>query len=89
MDCTCAYGHNIYIDDELVGYVAGDRDGNADLYISGHRFAKMSSEGIITINGEKVGFVDDGGDVYLHDKLVGELDPSNDLRFKGSRLNGD
>jgi hypothetical protein len=89
MDCTCVYGHNIYIDNQLVGYISSDSDGNALLYVSGHLFARMTSDGSITINGEEVGYVDDGGDIYLHDKLVGEVDPQNDFRFKGARLNGD
>jgi hypothetical protein len=89
MDCTCVYGHNIYIDDQLVGYISGDQEGNAALFVSGHLFARMTSDGDITINKELVGYIDDGGDIYLHDKLVGEVDPRNDLRFKGSRLNGD
>ena len=83
------YGHNIFIDDNLVGYIDGLEDGNGMLYISGHRFARISSEGIITINGEKVGYVEDGGDIYLHDKLVGSVGPSNDFLFVGKRLNGD
>jgi hypothetical protein len=89
MDCTCVYGHNVYIDNVIVGYVSPDKEGNALIYISGHLFCRMTSEGDITINGEVVGYIDDGGDVYLHEKLVGEVDPSNDIRFKGNRLNGD
>lgn len=86
MDWMGVYGHNIFIDDKLVGYISGDQDGNAILFISGRKFAQMDAEGAITMNGVEVGYIDDGGDVYLHDKYVGEVDPSNDIRFYGTRL---
>ncbi len=87
MDWTEVYGHNIYIDDRLVGYISGNQaDGNAILFISGHEFAGLSSEGVIAMDGLKVGYIDDSGDVYLRKKLVGEVDPKNDIRFYGTKL---
>ena len=86
MDWMNVYGHNIYIDDSLVGYISGDQDGNAILFISGRKFAMMDSEGKILINNVKVGHIDDGGDVYLHNKLVGEVDATSDIRFYGQKL---
>jgi hypothetical protein len=86
MDWMNVYGHNIYIDDNLVGYISGDQDGNAILFVSGRKFGMMDPEGAIIINGIKVGHIDDGGDVYLHNKLVGEVDATNDIRFYGAKL---
>lgn len=83
------YGHNVYIDETLVGYITKNTNDEGEIYISGHRFCKITDDGILTINREKVGYVDDGGDIYLHDRLVGEVTPQNDFRFVGSRLNGD
>jgi hypothetical protein len=80
------YGHNIYIDDSLVGYISGGEDGNGILFVSGRVFAHMNPEGAIIINDVKVGHIDDGGDVYLHNKLVGEVDATNDIRFYGDKL---
>jgi hypothetical protein len=87
MDWIGVYGHNIYIDDRLVGYISGNQqDGNAILFISGHKFAVLTAEGEIDINAQKVGLIDNGGDVYFKKKLVGEIDSKNDLRFYGSKL---
>jgi hypothetical protein len=86
MDWMNVYGHNIYIDDAIVGYISGDEEGNAILFISGRVFAHMTPEGKIIINDVKVGHIDDGGDVYLHNKLVGEVDATNDIRFYGQKL---
>ena len=86
MDCTMTFGHNIFIDDRLVGYIASNHDGSATLFINGRRFADLSSEGIISVDEKQMGHIDDGGDVYLHDFLVGEVDASNDVRFYGDEL---
>jgi len=83
------FGRNVYIDSRLVGYITQNPSGEGEIYISGHRFCKITDHGVISINGEKVGYVEDGGDIYLHDKLVGEITPQYDFRFFGNRLNGD
>lgn len=83
------YGHNVYIDDNCVGYITKNKFEEGEIYISGHLFAKISDDGIITIDKEKVGYVDESEDIYLHDKLVGEVTPQYDFKFFGSKLNGD
>jgi hypothetical protein len=88
MDWMNVYGHNIYIDDDLVGYISGDQDGNAILFISGKKFALMNNEGGISMADVKVGYIDDGGDIYLHNRYVGEVDATNDMRFYGAKLRG-
>jgi hypothetical protein len=86
MDWMNVYGHNIYIDDSLVGYISSNGEGGAILFISGHKFADMDEQGKISINGAAVGYIDDGGDVYLHERYVGEVDATNDIRFYGAKL---
>jgi hypothetical protein len=86
MDCTFTFGHNIYIDDTLVGYISSNHDGSATLFMEGNKFASLSSDGLIEVDNKRMGHIDEGGDVYLHDILVGEIDPSNDLRFYGNKL---
>lgn len=87
MDWMGIYGHNIFIDDALVGYISDDQtDGNAIIFISGKKFATLSSEGDILMADKKVGLIDDGGDVYLNHRLVGEVDAENNLRFYGDKL---
>ena len=80
------YGHNIYIDDSLVGYISSNGEGGAILFISGRKFAEMDEQGKITIAGGIVGYIDDGGDVYFQNRYVGEIDASNDVRFYGAKL---
>ncbi|MCH3909429.1 MAG: hypothetical protein LKF75_04440 [Bacilli bacterium] len=86
MDWMSVYGHNIYIDDTLVGYISHDQEGTAILFISGRKFAEIDEEGHISMNDVEVGYIDDGGDVYLHNRYVGEVDPTNDIRFYGAKL---
>ena len=87
MDCTGLYGHDVYIDKKLVGYIAGGQeDGNAMIWISRKKFAGFDSEGILFINGEEVGYIDDDGDIYLRSKYVGEINANNDMVFYGAKL---
>jgi hypothetical protein len=88
MDCTITFSHNVYIDDTLVGYIGSNHDGSATIYIHGNKLAELSSEGIISNDGKKFGHIDDNGDVYLHDILVGEIDEHDGIRFFGSALSG-
>jgi hypothetical protein len=50
MDWMGVYGHNIFIDDSLVGYISSNGEGGAILFISGHKFAEMDEQGQISIN---------------------------------------
>lgn len=79
VDC---YRRNVYIDDNLVGYI----DGDGFIYISGKRFAELTEDGDIYIGDDLVGYIDDGGDIYLREKLVGNVTPSNDLKFNNKAL---
>jgi hypothetical protein len=83
MDWMGVYGHNIFIDDSLVGYISSNGEGGAILFISGHKFAEMDEQGQISINGTPVGYIDDGGD---DNRYVGEVDATNDIRFYGEKL---
>ena len=54
IDC---FGHNIYVNKQLVGYI-----GENELIISGKKFADLSDDGIISINKKEVGYVDGNND---------------------------
>ena len=73
IDC---FGHNIYVDKQLIGYI-----GENELIISGRKFADMSDDGIITINNNEVGYIDDDGTIIIRDKEVGFIDGNNDFIF--------
>lgn len=86
MDWSNVFGHNIYIDDELVGYISSDHDGGAILFVGGRQFAELDNEGIIYIQGREVGYIDDNGELYIVHKLMGEVDAWNDIRLYGDKL---
>lgn len=73
IDC---FGHNIYVDKQLIGYI-----GENELIISGRKFADMSDDGIISINNNEVGYIDDDGTIIIRDKEVGFIDGNNDFIF--------
>ncbi len=69
-----SYGKNIYLKDELIGYIA--RDG---LYLYGKKFADITDEGEISIAGQQVGYVNDDSDIILNNKAVGYIDTDNNF----------
>ena len=73
IDC---FGHNIYIGDQLVGYI---RDNI--LYISGRKFADITDEGEISFRDKYLGYVDDDGEIIIHGKEVGYINENNDFVF--------
>ena len=73
IDC---FGHNIYVNKQLVGYI-----GENELIISGKKFADLSDDGIISINKKEVGYIDDDSTIIIRDKEVGYVDGNNDFIF--------
>ncbi len=73
IDC---FGHNIYIDKDIVGYI---RDN--ELIISGKKFADITDEGVISFGGKEVGYVDDDGSIIINDREVGYIDAQNNFVF--------
>ena len=73
IDC---FGHNIYVNKQLVGYI-----GENELIISGKKFADLSDDGVISINKKEVGYIDDDGTISIRDKEVGYVDGNNDFIF--------
>ena len=71
-----SFGKNIYIGEDLVGYL-----GENVLYINGHKFAEITNEGEIYFPPKKIGYVDDDGSIIIHDKEVGYIDGDNNFVF--------
>lgn len=71
-----SFGKNIYIDDELVGYIEENI-----LYIKGQKFADITDDGIISFGDKKLGFVDDDNSIIINDKEVGYIDANNNFVF--------
>ncbi len=85
-DCTPCYGHDVYIDDNVVGYVERLGDGDAAITISGKNFARLTADGKIARDGQIIGDTSVDGMIYFGDRLVGEVDAANNLLFYGSEL---
>ena len=79
IDC---FGHNIYIGDQIVGYIRDNL-----LYVSGRKFADITDDGEISFGDKYLGYVDDDGSIIIHDKEVGYINENNDFVFAMSRLN--
>ena len=74
IDC---FGHNIYIGDQLAGYIKDNA-----LFVSGHKFADITDDGIISNNdGREVGYIEEDGSIIIHGKEVGYINESNDFVF--------
>lgn len=71
-----SFGRNIYIDEELVGYI-----GQNVLYIKGNKFADITDDGVISFNKKEIGFVDDDNSIIINDKEVGFIDADNNFVF--------
>ena len=86
MNVHFLFNNNVYIDEALVGYIDPIGDGDAAIWISKKKFARLTAEGEILISGKLVGYIEDNGDVFFGDKLVGEITPQNDIKFYGKAL---
>lgn len=73
IDC---FGRNIYIDDDLVGYI-----GQNALFIKGNKFADITDDGIISFGTKKIGFIDDDNSIIINNNEVGYIDGDNNFVF--------
>lgn len=71
-----SYGKNIYLDEDLIGYISPN-----GLYMNGKKFADITDEGIISIQEKEVGYIDDDGSIIVNDKEVGYIDGDNNFVF--------
>lgn len=71
-----SFGKNIYMDEELIGYI-----GPNVLYIKGNKFADLSDDGIICYGKLKIGYIDDDNSIIVKDKEVGYIDANGNFVF--------
>ena len=79
IDC---FGHNIYVDDQIIGYIQEN-----EIIISGKKFADLSDDGIISFNGKEIGFIDDDSSIIIKDREVGYINGNHDFIFYKSFAN--
>lgn len=73
IDC---FGHNIYVGDQIIGYI---RDN--ELIINKKKYADITDYGVISIEGNEVGYVDDDGVIVIRNKEAGYINGNNDFVF--------
>ena len=79
IDC---FGHNIYVDDRLIGYIQEN-----ELIISGRKFADITDDGVISFNQKEIGYIDDDGSIIIKEKEVCYINGNNDFVFYKSFAN--
>ena len=76
------YGRNVYIDDELAGYISPD----GDFFANGHKFGCLSPDGDIYLQGEYVGYIEDNYEIIINGEHGGFVNDHNDLVFSYQAL---
>ena len=76
------YGKNVYIDDELVGYISPE----GDFFANGHKFGAMSEEGDIYLQDEYVGYIEDNMEIIINGEPGGYVSDKNDIVFSSKAL---
>ena len=73
IDC---FGHNIIIDNKIVGYLKDNT-----LIVNGRKFADITDEGEIYFNQRLMGYVDDDGSIIIKGHEAGYINGNNDFVF--------
>ena len=76
------FGKNIYVDDELVGYILP----SGDFFANGYKFGSMSDQGEVYLQGEYVGFIDENYDIIINGRPGGYVNDHKDLVFSSQAL---
>lgn len=73
VDC---FGHNIIVDDQIIGYIKDN-----ELIINKKKFADITDDGVISIGNIERGYVDDDGSIIINGKEAGYINGNNDFVF--------
>lgn len=87
MDFKTIFEHDVYIDDNRVGYIGRGRENHAPIFFGGSKLGTLFEDGTIEINGVRFGHIEENLNIYIHNRLVGTVDEKRkDLRFKLNAL---
>jgi len=76
MQIVECFGKNVFVGKQMVGYI--DREG---IFINRKKFADVTPAGVISLNGQEVGYVDEDGYIIIKDNEVGYIDTENNFVF--------
>lgn len=82
MDYRTLFGHDVYVDNNRVGYIARSRGETAAIFFGGSKLGVLTYEGIIEIKGVSFGHIEDNMAVFIHNRRVGKVDENKDIRFE-------
>lgn len=71
-----SFGKDIIVGDVRVGYV-----GENELYMGKRKFADITDDGIISFEGEEIGYIEDDLSIIIRDNEVGYIDDRNNFVF--------
>lgn len=82
MDFKTLFGHDVYVDNNRVGYIARSHGENAAIFFGGSKLGVLTSEGVIEIKGVPFGHIEENGAIFIHRRRVGKVDENKDIRFE-------
>lgn len=82
MDFTTLYEHDVYIDNNRVGYIGRSHGKGAPIFFGGSKLGTLLEDGVIEIRGVRSGHIEENLNVFIHDRLVGVVDEKKDIHFK-------
>ena len=81
MQIVECFGKNVFVGKQMVGYI--DREG---IFINRKKFADITPDVEISLEGKQVGYVDEDGYIIIRDKEVGYIDTNNNFVFYDIKL---
>ena len=76
-----SFGKDIIVGDKRVGYI-----GENELLIGKRKFADITDDGIISFEGEEIGYIEDDNSIIIRGNEVGYIDDRNNFVFYKSIL---
>lgn len=81
MDFKTVFGHDVYVDDSRVGYVANSHGKSAQIFFGGSKLGVLTSEGAIELKGVAIGRIEENALIFIRDRKVGKIDEKFDMRL--------
>ncbi len=81
MDFKVIFGHDVYVDNNRVGYVSSSRGSSASIFFGGSKLGVLTSEGVIELKGIPFGHIEENMIVFIRNKKAGKIDEKHDIRL--------
>ncbi len=81
MDFKVIFGHDVYVDNNRVGYISASHGNSASIFFGGSKLGVLTSDGVIELKGIPFGHIEENMVVFIHNKKAGKIDEKFDMRF--------